>query len=137
AVAEIRLREIRGARPPHHGTPVRGLETQSPPHADRRRRPSGEVVFRVEERHAGSEEEWRGVSTSDERAGDVEVEKLKKAGRRFQLLGLRKGRTSSDSRMNLRQRGFPEPNTYSPTSQSIASSRVLNVTISRWEKPSK
>src|SRR6266404_2544962 len=79
-VAEIRLRKIRGAGPPHHGTPVRGPETQPAPNADRRRRPSRKMVFRFEERNAGNEKErWR-ISTSDERAGYVEVEELREMG---------------------------------------------------------
>ena len=55
-----------------------GSEAQSAPHADRRCRSSRKMVFRVEERDAGDEEEWRRISASDERAGDVEVEKLKR-----------------------------------------------------------
>ncbi len=54
---EIRLRKIRRAGSPHHGTSIRRSETQSTPDADRRCRPSGKVVFRLEERNAGSEKE--------------------------------------------------------------------------------
>src|SRR5271156_1706813 len=75
-VAEIRLRKICRAGSPYHGATVRGLETESAPDADRRRRPPRQVVFRVEERDAGDEEEWWRVPASDDRAGYVAVEKL-------------------------------------------------------------
>ena len=43
--AEVRVREIRRARSPHHGTASRGPEAQSAPDADRRRRSPRQMVF--------------------------------------------------------------------------------------------
>src|ERR1700690_4361760 len=76
AIVEICLREICRARPADHGTAIRGIETQPALNADRQCGPAGEIVFGVEERHAGSEEKWRLVSASDDGAGYAAVEKL-------------------------------------------------------------
>src|SRR5258706_2387883 len=74
--AEVGVRNVCRAGQPDDGTTVRRPEAQSAPDADRRRRPSSKMVLRAEERVSRHEEEWRGFSASDERAGDVEVEKL-------------------------------------------------------------
>src|ERR1700722_10091823 len=74
--AEIRLRKIRGAGSPNHGATVRRTETQSSPHADRRRGSSRKVVFRFEECDVGSEKERRRIQAPNERARHIKVEKL-------------------------------------------------------------
>src|SRR6267378_3534440 len=74
--AEVCIRKVCRAGPPDDGTTVRRPEAQPASHADRRRRPACEMVFRVEERLSRHEKEWWGVSASDERSGDAEVEEL-------------------------------------------------------------
>src|SRR5271157_1017718 len=52
------------------------VETQSEPDADRRCRPACQVVFRAEAGAAGVAGDGRSHAVSDERAGDVALEKL-------------------------------------------------------------
>ena len=74
--AEVRLREVCRARPPHHGTASRRPEAQSALNADRRRRPPREMVFRIESGVSGIQTHRDGNEESAGRAGDAEVEKL-------------------------------------------------------------
>ena len=76
--AEIRLLEIRGTRSPNDGIANGRLKDEPSPDVDRRCRSSSEMVFRIEGRAPGGQAHRRRNETSYERAGNVEVEKLKK-----------------------------------------------------------
>src|ERR1039457_406195 len=88
------------------------------------------MVFRIEERLPGDEEDGRGVSASDERAGGAKVEKLR-GSTQYSVPSTQKKQYPEKTIENhwVLITGY-----YSPASHSRASSRVLKVTISRCEK---
>src|SRR5215469_17897887 len=73
--SEVCLRKIRRARSQDDGRPIRRPEAQSAPDADRRRRPSREMVLSTQAGLARLAPHGR-IPPPYERAGDVEVEKL-------------------------------------------------------------
>src|SRR5262249_53266899 len=75
-VTEIRVRKIRRTGPPHYGNSIRRPEAQPAPDADRRRRPSRQMVFRTQAGYARREKDRRRIPPSADWAGNSEVEQL-------------------------------------------------------------